>query len=122
MSKQEEAGLILKLYELRPKKCAQGAKLMAMEFNPQSIEILTKLFLANTARTIDGSQLLGNGLSLVNERAIDAQLFNDANGSISFTLQSSNHFSRASRKEWNAHSLSAPGKGCHGYSQYRVST
>jgi len=82
MSKQEEAGLILKLYELRREEVMRKARSwMAMEFNPQSIEDIDKtIFGEHSAYYRMVVSYWEMACSLVTNGAIDAQLFNDANG------------------------------------------
>ena len=82
MSKQEEAGLILKLYELRREEVMRKARSwMASEFNPQSIEDIEKaVFGEHSAYYRMVLSYWEMACSFVTNGAIDAQLFNDANG------------------------------------------
>jgi hypothetical protein len=82
MSKQEEAGLILKLYELRREETMRKARdWYFREFNPQSVTDF------NSAMFSEHSGLLRMVVSywdmaaaLVNNGAIGSELFNDTNG------------------------------------------
>jgi hypothetical protein len=82
MSKQEEAGLILKLYELRREETMRKARdWYFREFNPQSMADF------NTAMLGEHSGHLRMVVSywdmaaaLVNNGAISPELFNDSNG------------------------------------------
>ena len=82
MSKQEEAGLILKLYELRREETMRKARdWYFREFNPQSVADF------NAAMFGEQSGYLRMVISywdmtaaLVNNGAISLQLFNDSNG------------------------------------------
>jgi hypothetical protein len=82
MSKQEEASLILKLYELRREEVMRKARSwMAMEFNPQSLEDIDKtVFGEHSAYYRMVVSYWEMACSFVTNGAIDAQLFNDANG------------------------------------------
>ncbi|HEX7362197.1 MAG TPA: hypothetical protein VF283_17035 [Bryobacteraceae bacterium] len=82
MSKQEEAGLILKLYELRREETLRKAREWYFrDFNPESMADITQ------AMSTDKSAYLRMVLSywemaagLVNHGAISQELFNDTNG------------------------------------------
>jgi len=82
MSKQEEAGLILKLYELRREETMRKARdWYFREFNPESVADF------NAAMFGEQSGYLRMVISywdmtaaLVNNGAISLQLFNDSNG------------------------------------------
>jgi hypothetical protein len=82
MSKQEEAGLILKLYELRREEVMRKARnWMAMEFNPESLEDIEKaIFGEHSAYYRMVVSYWEMACSFVTNGAIDAQMFNDANG------------------------------------------
>src|SRR5215217_9311007 len=81
MSKYKDADLILKLYDLRREKTMRDARNWFFTFNPES----TKDFME--VLTSDKSGLYrmvisywDMACSLVNHGAIDADMFNDANG------------------------------------------
>src|SRR5512132_4298993 len=81
MSKQEEADLILKLYDLRRESLMREARNWFFTFNPQSpqdfLDILTSDKSGLYRMVISYWDM---ACSLVNNGAIDAQMFNDANG------------------------------------------
>jgi hypothetical protein len=81
MSKQEEAGLVLKLYELRREEVMRKARnWMAMEFNPESLEDIEKaIFGEHSAYYRMVVSYWEMACSFVTNGAIDAQMFNDAN-------------------------------------------
>ncbi|HLM98707.1 MAG TPA: hypothetical protein VK335_05470 [Bryobacteraceae bacterium] len=82
MSKQEEAGLILKLYELRREETMRKARdWYFREFNPQSMEDFTAALLGEHSghlRMVVSYWDMAAGL--VNSGAISAELFNNTNG------------------------------------------
>ena len=81
MSKQEEADLILKLYDLRRESLMREARNWFFAFNPQSpqdfMDVLTSDKSGQYRMVISYWDM---ACSLVNNGAIDAQMFNDANG------------------------------------------
>jgi hypothetical protein len=81
MSKQEEAQLILKLYDLRRETVMREARNWFFSFNPTSaqdfLEVLMGEHSGHLRMVISYWEMAA---SLVNNGAIDAQLFNDANG------------------------------------------
>jgi hypothetical protein len=81
MSKQEEAELILKLYDLRREPVMREARNWFFSFNPQSpqdfLDVLTSDKSAYYRMVISYWDMAA---SLVNNGAIDAKMFNDANG------------------------------------------
>jgi hypothetical protein len=82
MSKQEEAGLILKLYELRREETMRKARdWFFRDFNPQSIaEFDAAMFSANSGHLRMVVTYWDMAAALVNDGAIRLELFNDANG------------------------------------------
>ena len=81
MSKYKDADLILKLYDLRREKTMREARNWFFMFNPQSPKDLMEVL------TSDKSGLFrmvisywDMACSLVNNGAIDPEMFNDANG------------------------------------------
>jgi len=82
MSKQEEAGLILKLYELRREETMRKARnWYFQEFNPESLGDFTNAMMgANSAYLRMVVSYWDMAAALVNNGAIGAELFNDANG------------------------------------------
>ncbi len=81
MSKQQDADLILKLYDLRREETMRKARNFMAAFNPQSIEdIMAVATGENNAYMRMVMSYWDMAASLVNNGAIDAQMFNDANG------------------------------------------
>lgn len=82
MSKQEEAGLILKLYELRREETMRKARdWFFRDFNPQSIaEFDSAMFSANSGLLRMVVTYWDMAAALVNDGAIRLELFNNANG------------------------------------------
>lgn len=81
MSKYKDADLILKLYDLRREKTMRDARQWFFTFNPQSpqdfMEVLTGDKSGWYRMVISYWDM---ACSLVNNGAIDADMFNDANG------------------------------------------
>jgi hypothetical protein len=81
MSKQEEADLILKLYDLRRESVMREARNWFFAFNPQTeqdfMDVLTGDKSGYYRMVISYWDM---ACSLVNNGAIDAQMFSDANG------------------------------------------
>ena len=82
MSKQEEADLILKLYDLRRESTMRAARdWMAREFNPASIaDIMNVLFGEHSGHLRMVITYWDMAAALVNHGAISVELFNDTNG------------------------------------------
>ena len=82
MSKQEEAGLILKLYELRREETMRKARdWFFLEFNPRSMADFTEaLFGPHSGHLRMVVTYWDMAAALVNNGAISLELFNDANG------------------------------------------
>ena len=82
MSKQEEAGLILKLYELRREDTMRAARNWYFtEFNPQSMADFNKaLFGEHSGHLRMVTTYWDMAAALVNNGAISLEMFNDANG------------------------------------------
>jgi hypothetical protein len=82
MSKQEEAGLVLKLYELRREEKMRTARdWFFTEFNPQSLEEFNNTMYGEHSghmRMVIGYWDMA--AALVNNGAISADLFTDCNG------------------------------------------
>ncbi len=82
MSKQEEAGLILKLYELRREETMRKARdWYFRDFNPQSVADFTAAMMGDQSaylRMVISYWDMAAGL--VNNGAISLQLFNETNG------------------------------------------
>jgi hypothetical protein len=82
MSKQEEAGLILKLYELRREDTMRKARdWYFREFNPQSLaDFMTAMFGEHSGHLRMVVSYWDMAAGLVNNGAISLELFNDTNG------------------------------------------
>ena len=82
MSKQEEAGLILKLYDLRREETMRKARdWFFREFNPESMtDVNNAMFSANSGYLRMVVTYWDMAAALVNDGAIRAELFNDCNG------------------------------------------
>jgi|SRR5436190_2478894 hypothetical protein len=81
MSKQAEAGLILKLYELRREATMRQARdWFFREFNPESLKDLNDaMFSENSGHLRMVMSYWDMAAALVNNGAISKELFNDAN-------------------------------------------
>src|ERR1700676_3122570 len=82
MSKQEEAGLILKLYELRRDETMRKARdWYFREFNPQSLaDFNNVMFGEHSGHLRMVITYWDMAAALVNNGAISMELFNDSNG------------------------------------------
>jgi hypothetical protein len=82
MSKQEEAGLVLKLYELRREETMREARdWYFREFNPQSIaDFNSAMFGAHSGHLRMVITYWDMAAALVNDGAIRLELFNNVNG------------------------------------------
>ncbi len=82
MSMQEEAGLILKLYELRREETMRTARNWFFgEFNPQSMADFTSAIMGEHSGHLRMVATYWDMAAvLVNRGAIGLELFNDANG------------------------------------------
>jgi len=81
MSKYKDADLILKLYDLRREKTMREARNWFFTFNPQTPEDLLAVLTSEKSglyRMV--ISYWDMACSLVNNGAIDADMFNDANG------------------------------------------
>jgi hypothetical protein len=82
MSIQEEAGLILKLYELRREETMRKARdWYFREFNPQSMaDVSAAMFGEHSGHLRMVVTYWDMAAALVNRGAVSLELFNDANG------------------------------------------
>ena len=100
MSKYKDADLILKLYDLRREKTMRDARNWFFTFNPQGpedfIEVLTGDKSGLYRMVISYWDM---ACSLVNNGAIDSQMFNDANGEHLFVYAKLEPFLPALREE-----------------------
>lgn len=82
MSKQEEAGLILRLYELRREAVMRDARnWFFREFNPQSLaDFNNTMFSERSGHLRMVVSYWEMAAALINNGAISLELFNDSNG------------------------------------------
>src|SRR5258705_1189534 len=87
MSKQKEADLILKLYDLRRETVMREARNWFFTFNPASVQDFIDVLTSDKSgyyRMV--VSYWDMAASLVNNGAIDEQMFNDANGEHMFVF------------------------------------
>src|SRR4026208_1946593 len=100
MSKYKDADLILKLYALRREKTMREARTWFFTFNPQGpqdfMDVLTSDKSGLYRMVISYWDM---ACSLVNNGAIDPQMFNDANGEHLFVFAKLEPFLPALREE-----------------------
>jgi hypothetical protein len=100
MSKYKDADLILKLYDLRREKTMREARAWFLSFNPQSpadfLDVLTS-DKSGLYRMV--TSYWDMACSLVNNGAIDATMFNDANGEHIFVYAKMEPFIPVLRQE-----------------------
>ena len=100
MSKHHDADLILKLYELRREKTMREARSWFFQFNPKGkedfIDVLTSDKSGLYRMVISYWDM---ACSFVNNGALDAQMFNDANGEHLFVYAKLEPFLSALREE-----------------------
>jgi len=103
MSKQAEAELILKLYDLRRETLMREARNWFFMFNPKTpadiMEVLTSDKSGHYRMVISYWDM---ACSFVNNGAIDAQMFNDANGEHIFVYAKMEPFIPALREMMGA--------------------
>jgi hypothetical protein len=81
MSKQAEADLVLKLYDLRREALMRDARNWFFMFNPKNVEEIMDVMTSDRSGSLRMViSYWDMACSLVNNGAIDATLFNDANG------------------------------------------
>jgi hypothetical protein len=81
MSKQEDANLILRLYELRREPVMREARNWFFSFNPtNAAEYMEGMMGEHSAHLRMVVSYWDMAASMVNNGAIDEQMFNDANG------------------------------------------
>ena len=103
MGKQADADLILKLYDLRREKVMREARNWFFTFNPQSADEYWATMMdpevGAYARMV--ISYWDMAASLVNNGAIDEQMFNDANGEHLFVFAKIEPIIEELRKTWN---------------------
>jgi hypothetical protein len=99
MSKQAEADLILKLYDLRREAVMRDARNWFFMFNPKNVEEIMDVMTSDRSGSLRMViSYWDMACSLVNNGAIDAQLFNDANGEHIFVYAKMEQFIPAMRE------------------------
>lgn len=88
MSKAESAELILKLYELRREEKMREARNWMASFMPESAEDVIKAMMSEQSSAYFRmvTSYWDMAASLVNNGAIEEQMFNDANGEHNFVF------------------------------------
>jgi hypothetical protein len=102
MSKHEDADLILKLYDLRREAVMREARNWFFTFNPQAVQDFTDVFLSDESayfRMVVSYWEMA--ASLVNNGAIDEQMFHEANGEHIFVFSKVQPFLSEMRQLWN---------------------
>ena len=113
MSKQEDADLILKLYDLRREATMRQARSWMMTFNPDSMQdIIDALTGEHNASFRQVTSYWEMAASLVNHGAIDEQMFHDANGEHLFVYAKFHPFIKEIRAQFGEHSFQHLEKLC----------
>lgn len=106
MSKQEDANLIIKLYDLRREKVMREARTWFFTFNPEStqdfIDVITSDKSAYFRMVVSYWDMAA---SFVNNGAIDEGMFNDANGEHLFVFAKVGRFLPELRTMFGPHYL-----------------
>ncbi len=104
MSKQEDANLILRLYELRREEVMRKARSWYIaEFNPGSLQdIIDAVMGEHSAYYRMVTSYWEMAASLVNNGAIDEQMFNDANGEQMVVFAKIEPFLKEAREKFNS--------------------
>ncbi len=103
MSKQQDADLILKLYDLRREATMREARNWFFTFNPTTVqEYMEAMFGEHTGHLRMVVSYWDMACSLVNNGAIDEQMFNDANGEHLFVFAKIEPILEDLRKTLNA--------------------
>jgi len=103
MSKQADADLILKLYDLRREATMREARNWFFTFNPTTVnEYMEAMFGDHSGHLRMVISYWDMAASLVNNGAIDEQMFNDANGEHLFVFAKIEPILEEMRKVMNA--------------------
>jgi hypothetical protein len=103
MSKQEDAELILKLYDLRREATMREARNWFFTFNPTTVEeYMGTMMGEHSGHLRMVISYWDMAASLVNNGAIDEQMFNDANGEHLFVFAKIEPILEDMRKMMNA--------------------
>jgi hypothetical protein len=120
MSKYKDADLILKLYDLRREKTMRDARNWFFTFNPQTpkdfMDVLTSDKSGYYRMVISYWDM---ACSLVNNGAIDADMFNDANGEHVFVYAKLEPLSGAAPRDGEPAVSCAPRKDREGNAELR---
>ena len=102
MSKQEDANLILRLYELRREPVMREARNWFFSFNPtSSAEYMEAMMGEHSGHLRMVLSYWDMAASLVNSGAIDEKMFNDANGEHLFIFAKIEPILEELRQQWN---------------------
>ena len=102
MSKQEDANLILKLYNLRREPVMREARNWFFSFNPTSAaEYMEGMMGEHSGHLRMVISYWDMAASFVNNGAIDEQMFNDANGEHLFIFAKIEPILEELRQQWN---------------------
>ena len=102
MGKQDDANLILKLYELRREPVMREARNWFFSFNPTSTaEYMDAIMGEHSGHLRMVISYWDMAASLVNNGAIDEQMFNDANGEQLFIFAKIEPILEELRQQWN---------------------
>jgi hypothetical protein len=102
MSKQEDANLILRLYELRREPVMREARNWFFSFNPtSSAEYMEAMMGEHSGHLRMVISYWDMAASLVNSGAIDEKMFNDANGEHLFIFAKIEPILEELRQQWN---------------------
>ena len=102
MGKQEDANLILKLYNLRREPVMREARNWFFSFNPATpADYMTAIMGEHSGHLRMVTSYWDMAASLVNNGAIDEQMFNDANGEHLFIFAKIEPVLEGLRQQWN---------------------
>lgn len=102
MGKQEDANLILKLYKLRREPVMREARNWFFSFNPTTpAEYMAAMMGEHSGHLRMVVSYWDMAASLVNNGAIDEQMFNDANGEHLFVFAKIEPVLEGLRQQWN---------------------
>ena len=102
MGKQADADLILKLYDLRREPVMREARNWFFSFNPTSVaEYMDAMMGEHSGHLRMVISYWDMAASLVNNGAIDEQMFNDANGEQLFIFAKIEPILEELRQQWN---------------------
>jgi len=101
MGKHEDANLILKLYDLRREPVMREARNWFFSFNPTSVaEYMEAMMGEHSGHLRMVISYWDMAASLVNNGAIDEQMFNDANGEQLFIFAKIEPILEELRQQW----------------------